>query len=158
MKKIFLLSLLTMLLVSDFTFATWVTSCIPSPPGIWIKFEFVFHRPKKDCLTGFGICMDVTAGIDGSISNTDQKGCPVRAQLNERNQLTVEVTEEALTKYERGSTLPYFKGKTNITIQDPYTLSPGTCRALGSNLPLTIKPGVYPVLFENGIYTIVFQL
>lgn len=158
MKKFFLLTMTSLIICSGISSATELRSCIPSPPGFWIKFDFSFHRPKKNCESGFGVCLDVTYGIDGSVGKVDQNLCPVRGQLNERNQLVVEVTEDALTKYERGSTLPYFKGKTSITISDPYTLSPGTCRALGAGAPLTIKPGIYPVIFEKGTYTVTFQL
>jgi len=158
MKKFSLLTMISMMLLMGTTYATESKSAIPSPPGFWIRFDFSFHRPKTSCKSGFGICVDVTAGIDSPIGNTDPNLCPVKAQLNDRNQLVVEITAESLGSYENGSTLPYFKDKTSITILDPYTLSPATCKALGSTTPLTIKPGSYPVSFANGVYTVVFQL
>ncbi|MEI7662363.1 MAG: hypothetical protein WCK34_09205 [Bacteroidota bacterium] len=158
MKKIiFILVMGVMMLIGNANAAGWA-SPVPSPPGFWVKFEVSFFRPKTDCKSGFGVCTDVTMGIDKTAGSAEQNLCPVRGQLNERNQLVVEVSEEALSNYMMGVTLPYFKGKTSITILDPYTLSPATCKALGSAVPLTIKPGSYPVSFTSGVYTVVFQL
>ena len=131
---------------------------MPSPTAVWVKFTFNFHRPKTGCEGGFGICFDVTFGVEAPIGRNDQNLCPVRGKLNDRNQLIVEITEKDLAGYENGSTLTYFKDKTSISILDPYTLSPATCKALGSATPLTIKPGNYPVSFADGVYSVVFQL
>ena len=158
MKKIIILTAMNLLFLLGSTSATEFSPAVPNPPGFWIKLEFTFHRPKKDCLTGFGVCADLTVGFDHPVTASDKGYCPVKAQLNDRNQLIVEIAESALTMYENASTLPYFKDKTAVTIPDPYTLSPDACRALGSTVPLTIKAGTYPVTYANATYTVVFQL
>lgn len=158
MKKFMLLSMLGMLFFSQTSFATEMKSCTASPAGVWVKFLLNFHRPKMDCQSGFGLCLLVTAGIEVAGESTEQNLCLVRGQLNERNQFIIQVEEEALNKYEGGAALPFFKGKTSISILDPYTIPDGSCRALGLSAPLTIKPGNYPVSYENGVYEVVFQL
>ncbi|MDP1620998.1 MAG: hypothetical protein Q8M08_01535 [Bacteroidales bacterium] len=158
MKKIMLLSMLGMVLFSELSNATEIKPCICAPAGIWIKLHINLHRPKFDCERGFGICAFVTAGFDKISSPSEKNLCLVRGQLNERNQLVIEIDETTLINYEGGSSVPYFKDKTSIPIMDPYTIPDATCRALGANTPLTIKPGNYPVSYQNGTYTIVFQL
>jgi hypothetical protein len=158
MKKFILLSMIGMLLAAPATFATEIKSCPSSPAGVWVKFLLNFHRPKMECKSGFGLCLIVTAGIEAPGQSAENSLCLVRGQLNERNQLIIQVEESALSKYEGGSALPYFKEKTSISIPDPYVLSDGTCRALGSSPPLMIKPGNYPVSYENGVFEVVFQL
>ncbi|MEI6681036.1 MAG: hypothetical protein WCO44_00335 [Bacteroidota bacterium] len=158
MKKLVLFSLVSLMLVADAIQSRASVVVCTAPCGIWIKFELCFHRPKLLCKSGFGICMDVTAGIDNPGPVADKAMCPVKAMINDRNQLVLEVTAEALANYEYGAALPNFKDKTAITLEEPYTLSPGTSKALGSLSPVTIKAGTYPVSFANGIYTVVFQL
>ncbi|MCK9218925.1 MAG: hypothetical protein M0P47_02610 [Bacteroidales bacterium] len=158
MKKIILFSLLGMLLYTRGVSGAELAPVCTTPAGLWVKFEITFHRPKMDCLRGFGICFDVTAGLEESMGSSNTAKCPVRGYLNGKNQLVIEVTEGALNKYEGGSTLPYLKNKNSITLSDPYTFSAGTSKALGSATPITIKEGDYPVTYSNGTYTIVFQL
>jgi hypothetical protein len=158
MKKILFFSAMAMILVSGSAFANISEVCIPSPPGFWIKFHFAFHKPSTNCKSEFGICGDVTAGFDGSSGGSEKALCPVSGQLTSKKQLIIMITEADLNKYERGSVLPHFKGKNNITILESYTLSQATSKALGSNDPVTIKSGIYPVVFDNGTYTITFQL
>ncbi len=153
-----LLIMLGVIFITDSSFATGVKSGLCAPTAVWIHLEFIFHRPKFDCERGFGICFAATAGIDRSGASSENRVCNVRGQLNERNQLLIEVDEVALTKYEGGSSIPYFKDKTSISILDPYILPEPACRALGATSALTIKPGNYPVSFQNGVYTVVFQL
>ena len=158
MKTLLSLFVISMMLFTENANAAGFESAVPLPPGPWIRIELIFHRPSTDCKTGFGFCFDITAGIERPVAGNDQTRCPVKAQLNERNQLIVEITADALASYENGSTLPYFKDKGSITIQDPYTLSPAACRALGSATPIMIKPGNYPVSFASGVYTVILQL
>ena len=158
MKKIFALSLLSVMLISELVFATGMNPRPDvTPGGVWVKFLFNLHRPKFNCERAFGICLLVTVGIENTTSY-EKNLCPVNGQLNERNQLILQVSEEALMKYEQGTSLPYFKDKTMINIIDPYTLPESACKALGAASQLTIKPGSYPVSFENGFYIVVFQL
>ena len=159
MKKFILFGMLVMILFSGIADATELKPITSSPEGVWVKISLCFHRPKLQCKSGFGVCLDITFGYDpDAIIKNNQNLCPVKAQLNERNQLIVEVTSEALAGYENASILPYFKDKSSITILDPYTLSAPTCKALGSTTPLTINPGNYRVSFSNGVYTVTFQL
>jgi hypothetical protein len=158
MKKLVLLPMMIVFLLTGNAEATELISPMPSPTGFWIKVTINFHRPKKDCLSGFGICGDLSWGLEDSFPQSAQELCPVKALLNDKNQLILEIQEVALSSYNNGSTMTYFKDKTSITIPDPYTLSPGTCKALGSKTPLTVKPGDYPVSFANGAYSVVIQL
>ncbi len=158
MKKIIAVTMMSWMLLMGSTFANECKPAIPNPPGFWIRLDLTFHRPKTECKTGFGICADLTCGVDSPVQSTDPSHCLVKARINERNQLEVEIAEEELAKYERGATLPFFKGKTSITLEEPYTLSPAACRALGSSVPLTIKAGNYPVTYVSPVYTVVFQL
>jgi hypothetical protein len=156
MKKIALLSLMFVTLFAGTTFATEMKSASPSIEGVWVKFSIIFHKPKTQCKTGFGFCTLLEIGID----NTQPFGpvCQVRAKLNSSNQLVMEVTETALASYEDGGTLNYFKNKTSITLDEPYTLSPAACKALGTSEVITIKSGTYPVIYSKGIYTVTIQL
>jgi len=158
MKKLVLLPMIVMFLLMGNAEATELISPMPSPTGFWIKITINFHRPKKDCLSGFGICGDLSCGFEDSFAQNAQEFCPAKAQLNDKNQLILEIQESALKSYDNGSAFTYFNGKTSITIPDPYTLSPAACKALGSKTPLTVKPGDYPVSFANGAYSVVFQL
>lgn len=157
MKKIMLLSLIGMILLSESTFAS-VTEITTSPrSSVWVKISLIFHRPKFDCLSGFGFCLDVSAGVD-KMAMPVSSSCPVLMKINDQNQLLIQVTEENLRNYENGSTLPYFKDKTAITLEDSYTLTPATCRELGANNPVIIRPGRYPVMYANNTYTVTIPL
>jgi hypothetical protein len=158
MKKIILLSMLAMMLFSGNSFATEMNSKAVAGPGVWFKLLINFHRPKMDCERGFGICFVFSWGIEEPDGYSEKNLCLAKGQINDRNQLIIEVSEASLASYENGSTLPYFKDKASISILDPYTFTDATCKALGSFAPKTIKPGNYPVSYQNGVYTIVFQL
>lgn len=101
--------------------------------------------------------MDVTWGIDG-MGALSENICPVRGFINDQNQLVIEIREDDLAKYEKGSTLPYFKGRSSITLEDPYTLSKDVARQLGTSSIITIKAGTYPVTCSDKVYTVIFQL
>jgi len=157
MKKITLLSLIGMILFSEAIFAS-VTEINTSPgPIFWIKISLNFHRPKYNCLSGFGICLSVSAGVD-KMGMPASGSCPGLMAINDQNQLLILVTEENLRNYENGSTLPYFKDKTTITLEDSYTLPPATCKELGANDPVIIRPGRYTVSFANNTYTVTIPL
>lgn len=157
MKKIMLLSLIGMILFSETTVAA-VTGAFanPGPGGFWIKITLNFHRPKTDCLTGFGICLDISAGVD--LVMPSKGTCPVQMRINDQNQIQIQVTEDNLRLYDNGSALPYFKDKAGLLFEDPYTFSQGTCKELGSTTPVVIRPGRYPVTFANGIYTVTIPM
>jgi len=164
MKKKVIFVIANVLLISGLSFATEMKSQINSSPvsimapvGVWVKVSLTFHRPKLDCLRGFGFCFNFTWGIDNSGSPNEERGCPVSLKLD-NNLLMMQVMESDLAGYEHGSTLQYFKGKSAITIEDYTELPPGITRELGSSTPIVIRPGSYPVSFENGVYTIVIQL
>jgi hypothetical protein len=165
MKKLIVFSLMGMFLYSAgltaghfSTLTKTDPSVVSAPPaGVWVKLTLIFHRPKTDCKTGFGICVDFSWGIDGGLGGNEQ-ACPVRMMINSQNQLILEVTESDLTKYENAGTLPYFKNKTSITLEDPVSLTPAMCKKLGTDYPVNIKAGSYPVTFKDNIYTVVFQL
>jgi hypothetical protein len=156
MKKIVILMIISLLGIQGLSMASEVTSK-STDVGIWIKIYLKFHRPKYECERGFGFCFDVTAGIEKGI-NPDEKVCPVKAKLDQMNQLVFEISEYDLIKYEKATTLPYFKDKSSITLEEAYSLSPETCRYLGSSNPITIKAGTYPLKYSNKTYTIIFQL
>jgi hypothetical protein len=154
MKKLVLFTVLSVFLATSDGFSISLAS---SCPEFWVKFGFTFHRPKLDCKQGFGLCMDVSWGIDG-MGAPSENVCPVRGFINDQNQLVVEIREDELAKYEKGSTLPYFKGRSHITLEDPYTLSKDVARQLGTSSFVTIKAGTYPVTFSDQLYTVIFQL
>jgi len=157
MKKIMLLSVIGMILLSEAAIAS--VSVINASPRteIWVKFSLILHRPKFECLTGFGFCFSVNAGID-KMGNPTLSGCPVMMRINDRKQLIIQVTEENLRTYENGSALRYFKGQVNISLEDPTALNPELGRELGSTDPVIIQPGIYPVTFSNGTYTVTIPL
>ncbi len=158
MKKMMLFVMLGLIFFSETLTANELRPCMSPPTGVWIKLLINLHRPKLNCESGFGVCFLVTWGIENAGGTSENKLCPVKGQLNERNQLIIEIDEEAIARYEGGAALRYFKDKTSISIPDPYPIPDATCRALGANTPLTVKPGTYPVSFQNGVYTIIFQL
>jgi hypothetical protein len=157
MKKIMLLTMLSMMLITSMNFAGEVKQFCPPQDHVWINLKFIFHRPKFDCQRGFGICLIVTGGIDDQSIYPDKPKCVARGQVNLKNQLVIEVKVTDLAKYDGGSALPFFQEKQTISILDSYTMPDETCKALGISQSYTIKPGSYPVSFENGTYTIVFQ-
>ena len=158
MKKIIILTLLSIITIAGSIYADNHVA-IPNPgDDLIINIRVVFHRPKFDCLRGFGICAFWNWQIEDTQLNDWDKFCPAKAYINDRNQLVVSVQEEYLNKYENGSTLPYFKDKTSISILDPFNIPDQTCKALGVVSPQAIKPGNYPVTYSDGIYTVIFQL
>ena len=158
MKKIFVSAMIGLLLLNGTTFGGEPAPVPVATPGLNFVFKVIFKRPKTDCQSGFGICL-ITSIYWGE-NQTGGAGdyVPADITLNERNQLIVKVKAESLTKYDGGSALPYFRDKSSITIPDPYPLPEETCKALKAKPPLTIKPGSYPVTFDDGIYTVIFQL
>ncbi|MEI6434109.1 MAG: hypothetical protein WCP32_04630 [Bacteroidota bacterium] len=158
MKKFFVFSMLSVLLLTGDLFATEVKPIPLAGDDLIVNIKLIFHRPKKDCKSGFGICLIFNMSWEDAQVNNDNTQCLAKGSINERNQLTIVVAESELNKYDGGSALPYFRDKTTIPILDPYPLTPELCRAFGANPPLTIKPGNYPVSFENGVYTVIFQL
>jgi hypothetical protein len=157
MKKFMLLSLLGMMLLVEMNFAGEVKSFSPPQDHVWINLKIIFHRPKFDCMRGFGICLIVSGGIEDQNIHPEKPKCIAKGQVNVKSQLVIEVKLNDLTQYDGGSTLPFFQEKQSISILDPYTLPDETCKALGLAKSYTIKPGLYPVSFGNGTYTIVFQ-
>jgi hypothetical protein len=152
------LSMLGILLFTGTSRATGTFATPSAPTGVWIKLLFNLHRPKKDCMSGFGFCIIFSWGFDKPVGPGEKNLCPGRGLLNDRNQLVIEIEESALAAYEDGSVVREFRGKEAITLIDPYQLPDVTCRALGSLKPLTIAPGIYPVTYRKGAYTVVFQL
>ena len=67
MKKIMLLSMLSAFLFTETTNATELKSVTPPPTAVWVKFIINFHRPKMNCESGFGLCFDVTFGVDDAM-------------------------------------------------------------------------------------------
>jgi len=164
MKKIASFTIAFLLMMTSISFATGITPSshkdalsFCSPVGIWVRLTITFHRPKYDCLRGFGLCFELDGGLNDGAGASSETGCPIKMKI-ENNQLILSVLESSLKVYENGSTLPYFKDKTFITIEDYTELPPGLTRNLGSSTPIIIKPGKYPVTFKDGIYTVVFQL
>jgi hypothetical protein len=156
MKKLFILSMLGIMMMGNGVFAATSMLSNPSPAGVWVKFIFNFHKPKWDCLRGFGLCFDIEWGLEGIDGQAAPQGCIVKGQINDMGHLVVEIAETDLLKYENGASLPFFKNQRFITIDDPYTLSLSTCKALGLSSRYTVKPGNYPLTFSNGVYTVVF--
>ncbi len=160
MKKLAIISLFTVLLAGFFTeplLAPAVRLSNPCPSGVWVRFDFIFHKPKTNCQTGFGICVMSSWGIESNTA-TNPAACAGRAQINGQNQLIIEVTDDALANYEGGNTLPNFRNRNSITLEDPYTLSLAASRSLGSNTIVTIPAGTYPLAYANHTYTITIQL
>lgn len=159
MKKLILFSVLSLMLISGSIYADDLIAIPTSSPSAWVNIRITFHRPKLECKRGFGLCFEFTIGFEDNMSGaSDYNTCPVKAQLNDKNQLILQIEERELTKYEGGSTLPFFKDKTSITLEDPFTLSGATSKVLGSSTPLTIRQGIYPVTYSGGVYTVIFQL
>ena len=159
MKKFLLVSVLSMMFFTQSSFAAESGTSSVAPVGVWIKLLINFHRPKLDCASGFGICLVLSWGYEELGGNMASRNlCSVRGQLNDRHQLVVEINEAVLAGYDGGSALAYFKDKKSISILDSYALPDETCKALQASTLLTIVPGNYPISYENGVYTIVFQI
>lgn len=164
MKKQVLFILSGLLLFSGVSMATSASfekcempTTVTAPVGVWVKLSLVFHRPKLDCLKGFGFCFDLTWGVDGSGSSTEGPGCPVSMKL-ENDHLILQVSEKDLANYEHGSSLQYFSGKTSITLEDYTEVPAGISRELGSPSPIVIKPGSYPVTYQSGVFSVIFPI
>lgn len=158
MKRTVIFSLLIFIVMTGMT-GGFEPAPMPAPtPGLNFNFKIVFKRPKMNCERGFGICLITSVYWGESLGGREQSQCPASITLNERKQLTISVKEQDLTKYDGGSALPYFKGKSSVTIPDPYAIPEEICRNLGADPPLTIPSGTYPVTYEDGIYTLVIRL
>jgi hypothetical protein len=156
MKKIAIIMVISLLGIQGLSSASELL--VKSPDiGFWIKIYVKLHKPKFDCEKGFGFCFDVTAGIDGPVK-IDEKVCLVKAKLDAMNQLVFEISEHDLIKYDNASSLPFFKDKNSITLDEPYTLSMETCRNLGASKPIIIKAGTYPIKYSDNAYTVLFKL
>lgn len=153
-----LLSLIGMILLSEAAVAAGTKIIAsPEPDAVWIKIILIFHRPKFDCKSGFGICLDFSAGID-KMAMPSSNGCPVLMKINEQKQLLIQVTEDNLILYENGTTLPFFKDKATITLEDSCTFPSSIGSELGAINPVIIRPGKYPVTYENKTYTVTIPL
>ena len=129
----------------------------PSPSfAVWIKIIINFHRPKTQCQSGFGICLDFEVGTQKATVPVTGL-CPVQARINAAGQLELMVYEQDLVKYENGFALSYFNNG-SLTFEDPYTFSDPVSKQLGAERQLTIKPGTYPVVRDKaaGTYTVTF--
>lgn len=164
MKKHVLLILTNLLLFTGVSLAMDFHSlpgssamAFTSPVGVWVKLTIIFHRPKLQCLKGFGICFDLNYGIEKEDPTIGEEGCPVSMQLD-KSHLKLQVTESALKTYESGGSLQYFQGKPTITLEDDTEIPLEVSRELGSSSPLMIKAGSYPVSFQNGAYIVTFPL
>ena len=158
MKKITVLTIVGLLLFSGASYATEMKSTsLNAPSGVWITLHLKFHKPKWDCERGFGLCFNITWGIERGAKSRSETECPVKMKLD-NNQLIMEVEESDLQKYEQGTSLAYFNGKSTITLDENTEIPPSYCRQLGSSRPIVIKSGTYPVTYKDNIYTIVFTL
>jgi len=163
MKKIITICLLSILMLSGNVQAGNYNKVNVNPgfaasTSVWIKIILNFHRPKLDCLRGFGICLDFEVGYDKP-AGLGSEGCPVLARINPEGKLELKISGSDLLKYEKGSSLPYFKQE-SITIEDAYTFSQPVARQLVTDRQLTVKPGTYPVTFDpsSQTYTVTFSL
>jgi hypothetical protein len=157
MKKIILFLMPGLIFLTGTVSGTEMRSSASPPTGVWIKLNINLHRQKMNCERGFGLCFIFTWGFEDESASSEKNACPARGMLNERNQLVIELDEAALARYEGGASLPYFRGKSSVTIPETYDLPESTCSALGSKKPLTVKPGNYPVSCKGSTYTITFQ-
>ncbi len=156
MKKIITICVVSILMLTGAAKATQLNpiNLNPSPSAslsVWVKIILTFHRPKLDCKSGFGICVDIEVGMDkatGSGANL----CPAQARLNAAGQFELRVTEEDLQKYENGFALPYFS-RGSITLEDSYTFSDPVTRQLGTDREITVKPGSYKVVYDALTHT-----
>jgi hypothetical protein len=156
MKKIAIIMIISLLGIQGLSIAGELSMKSPEL-GVWIKIHLKFHKPKLDCEKGFGFCFVFSGGIDGPMK-LDEKVCQIKAKLDELNQLVFEISEDDLINYDNGSTLPYFKDQKSITLDESYTLSPETCRHLGTSNPITIKAGTYLLRYSNKTYTVIFKV
>jgi hypothetical protein len=162
MKKIIPICLLSILMLS-FTAEAEKCKTFNMNPGplpsysVWVKIILSFHRPKTQCKSGFGICLDFEFGADKA-AGFGETGCPAAARINESGKLELRMTETDLQKYENGTSLQYFR-KGTITIEDAYTFSEPVTKALGVSGQITIRPGAYPVVYDASAqtYTVSFQ-
>jgi len=161
MKKITVTLLAAMLLITGASIANEmpVVKKFTSVPSFsfWVKFHLIFHKKSTECKTGFGFCLITTLGTEGGSNTSVENYCPVQMML-EGDQLFLQVTETALATWEQGSTLPYFKGKSSVTFEESAEIPADISRKLGSQVPLVIKAGTYPVTYRNGTYTVTFTL
>ena len=156
MKKVILTLLLGSLILGNSLSAAETAPTPSSPAGVWIKLIINFHKPKFDCERGFGFCFDIEWGLQEGAPSAPA-GCLVRAKIDERKIMVMEIAEADLLAYENGTTLPYFKNQKAIMLDESFTFSEKSSKALGESNRFTIKPGTYPVTYKNGIYTVVFK-
>lgn len=126
--------------------------------SVWIKIIISFHRPKLDCKSGFGICLDFEVGTSKA-TGFGSGLCPVQARLNAKGELELMVAESDLKNYEDGFALQYFNNG-SLTFIDPYTFSDAVTRQLGADRQITVKPGSYPVVHDASArtYTVTFPM
>jgi len=156
MKKFMITLLLGSLILGNSLSAAEVVPIPSAPAGVWIKLIINFHKPKFDCERGFGFCFDIEWGFQEGAPSAPA-GCLVRAKIDEHKEMVMEIAEADLLTYENGTTLPYFKNQKAIILDESFTFSEKSSKALGESNRFTIKPGTYPITYKNGIYTVVFK-
>ncbi|MCX6280496.1 MAG: hypothetical protein NTU51_00860 [Bacteroidetes bacterium] len=161
MKKIITLCILSMLMsaasIQAGKYNTVNMNTSPSASySVWVKIILNFHRPKMQCKSGFGICIDFEFGTDKA-TGYGAALCPAQARINSAGQLELKVAESDLQKYENGFALPYFQ-KGSLFFEEPYTFSDPVTKLLGASHQLTIGAGSYAVVFDAATrtYTVTF--
>ena len=163
MKKIITSCILSMLMLAGAVKAgdhnTINVNPVPAASySVWVKIIISFHRPKLQCLKGFGICVDFEFGTSQP-TTTGPELCPALARINSAGQLELKVTEDDLLKYDNASALPYFKSGT-FTLDDDYTFSDRVTKLLVSDHLITVKQGHYRVSYDAlaHTYTVTFPV
>lgn len=152
MKKFVIL-----LLLGVFSWTSYVMASESSVmrPDIVITIKIKLHSKKSGCETGFGFC-----GIVFNISLEDNLSLgsemvSAKATVSQ-NQLYLTFNEADLKSYQKGASMNYFQGKRTITLDEEYEVPLDVCKALGINKVISIKPGTYPLKYEQGSYTLAF--
>jgi hypothetical protein len=163
MKKIITLCIVSILMSAAMLQASNNGSTITNPGpsasySVWIKIIINFHRPKTNCESGFGICLDFEVGT-AKATGSGAGLCPAQARINDSGQLEIMVSEADLLNYENGFALTYFR-KGAITLDDPYTFSGPTSRLLNFDRQVLVKAGTYPVVYDasSRTYTVTFPI
>lgn len=124
------------------------------------KFEFIIdlHTPRSNCTKYLGICkIGFCVVIDFSDNAPGSGQIPCSISINRNDELVIQLSEDNISKYDPGL-LKYFEGRTTVSFDDTYDITEEVSKGLQPRGQVVIRPGTYPLSYQNGIYTLVFPL
>lgn len=130
----------------------------PGPSSMAWEFKINWHTPRSNCTRLLGICsISFCVTINFAEDSPGSEEVPCTIMLNRDNEMVIRLSESNLSKYDP-ELLKYFTGKSTVTFDDTYDITEEISKATQPQGRVIIRPGTYPLLYQNGVYTITFPL